>query len=541
MKKKYHRGRRKPKEKDIEVKLGKSKQSDEKRPVVSQEKSGQSDGKKPAVSQEKFKKSEKKQSKSGQEKAKPVINHHDRTVYKLIGAAFMCVLVMLFVQMASASGKETSAQITLAVNDISILQDEAVPVVLAFANCTEAQKNVLLDEASGYQVRDLIQMLNTGQGYTVTCEADGKKEGEFPFKIELSGELSDKIRSDWKGRVFLTVSEGKLQVKNKVGEWKKNKFQRYDGTYVENDFVECKGKTYYFGSDGEKVTGWQEIKGRKYHFTDKGAMEKDVWKKRDGGKCYLTKEGPAMTGWMEQEDELYYFDGDGMMLTGKQQVGSSKCKFADDGKLISRESSIDPNKPMMALTFDDGPGERTGELLDELEKNGAHATFFMLGKNVSSYKKEIQKMKEIGCEIGNHSYDHPQLTQEGDGGSEQIGRTNSLLKEACGEPATVMRPPYGEINDYVSASVGMPMILWNIDTLDWQTLDAQKTIDNVLNYADDGDIVLLHDIHSTSVDAALYLIPRLVAAGYQLVTVSELAETRDMILKNGVSYTDFNK
>lgn len=536
MKKKYHRGRRKPKAKDIQTKHIEAKQTD-----ANQAKLKQSDEKQSAISQAKSKKSDEKRTQSSQAKSKPVMEHHDRTVYKLIGAAFMCVLVMLFVQMASANGKETSAQITLVVNDVSILQDEAVPAVLALASCKEAQKDVLLEEASDYHVRDLIQMLNTGQGYTVTCEADGKKEGEFPFKIELSGELSDKIRSDWKGRVFLTVSEGQLQVKNKVGEWKKNKFQRYDGTYVENDFVECKGKIYYFGSDGKKVTGWQEINGRKYHFTDKGAMEKDVWKKQDGGKSYLTKEGPAMTGWMEQEDELYYFNGDGIMLTGKQQVGSSKCKFADDGKLISRESNIDPNKPMMALTFDDGPGERTGELLAELEKNGAHATFFMQGQNVSSYKKEIKKMLEIGCELGNHSYDHPQLTLEGDGGAEQIGRTNSLIKEACGEPATVMRPPYGEIDDYVSASVGMPMILWNVDTLDWQTMDTQKTIDNVLNYADDGDIVLLHDIHSTSVDAALYLIPRLVAAGYQLVTVSELAEARGIVLKNGVSYTDFNK
>ena len=85
------------------------------------------------------------------------------------------------------------------------------------------------------------------------------------------------------------------------------------------------------------------------------------------------------------------------------------------------------------------------------------------------------------------------------------------------------------------------MILWNIDTLDWKTMNTQMTIDNVLTNADDGDIVLMHDIHSTSVDAAIELIPRLIKNGYQLVTVTEMAEARGIVLKNGETYTDFNK
>ena len=93
----------------------------------------------------------------------------------------------------------------------------------------------------------------------------------------------------------------------------------------------------------------------------------------------------------------------------------------------------------------------------------------------------------------------------------------------------------------MEAAVGMPMILWNIDTLDWKTKDTQSTIDCVLNTADDGDIILMHDIHSSTVDAALQLIPKLIENGYQLVTVSEMAEARDIILENGKVYTDFNK
>lgn len=465
----------------------------------------------------------------------------DRRRMKLVGAGVLFLFVILFVQMASASGKDTSAQITLAVNDTEILQDEAVPAMTVTARCPEGQQELLLDESSGYKVKDLVQRLNMGDGVSLTCETDGKEEGSFPIKLEFTGDLADSIKTKWADIVYLTISDGTLKVKNKIGEWKKDKFQRYDGSYVENDFVNYKGEQYYFGEDGKKVTGWQDINGQRYHFTKKGIMEKDTWKKKDGGKCYLNPNGTMATGWMELDGELYCFDEDGLMMTGKKQVGSSACEFDDDGRLVARESKIDPEKPMMALTFDDGPGERTGELLDVLEKYNAHATFFMQGKNVEQYAKEIKRMKELECEIGNHSFDHPQLTLESDGGAGQIGKTNELLKEACGQSATVMRPPYGACDERVGASVGMPMILWNIDTLDWKTMNAQMTIDNVLTNADDGDIVLMHDIHSPSIDAAIELIPRLINNGYQLVTVTEMAQARGIVLKNGESYTDFNK
>ena len=180
--------------------------------------------------------------------------------------------------------------------------------------------------------------------------------------------------------------------------------------------------------------------------------------------------------------------------------------------------------------------------MDVLEKYNAHATFFMQGVNIPGYEAEVARMLQIGCELGNHSYDHPQLsTLDAAGIQKQIGDTNDLIRGAAGKPATVLRPPYGDIDDNMKANVGLPMILWNIDTLDWKTMDAQATINNVLCNADDGDIVLMHDIHSPSVDAAIYLIPKLIEDGYQLVTVSEMAEARGITMENGAVYTDFNK
>ena len=197
---------------------------------------------------------------------------------------------------------------------------------------------------------------------------------------------------------------------------------------------------------------------------------------------------------------------------------------------------------MVALTFDDGPGKRTGELLDALEKYNAHATFFMLGQKVPSYETEVKKMKEIGCELGSHSYDHTNLVSlDSKGVKKQMSDTDNNIKKAVGSGVTVMRPPYGAINDTVRKNVGLPMILWNIDTLDWKTRNAKKTINTVMKNVGDGDIILLHDIHTESVDAAIKLIPKLQKAGYQLVTVSEMAAAKGLELEDGGKYTDFTK
>ena len=189
--------------------------------------------------------------------------------------------------------------------------------------------------------------------------------------------------------------------------------------------------------------------------------------------------------------------------------------------------TIDPNKPMIALTFDDGPSTRTHEIVDCLEANHAVATFFVLGSNAQYYKELLKREDSLGIEIGNHTWNHPYLSRLGaEGVIEQISSTNAVVREATGHDCTVMRPPYGAHSDVSDANVGTPVILWSIDTRDWEHRSTQKTINNVLGSVRDGDIILMHDIHPSTVDAALYLIPELQRRGYQLVTVSELAEYR---------------
>ena len=188
---------------------------------------------------------------------------------------------------------------------------------------------------------------------------------------------------------------------------------------------------------------------------------------------------------------------------------------------------IDPSRPMIALTFDDGPSGRTAEIVACLEANRAAATFFVTGLNAQYYPNTLARIASSGSEIGNHTYDHSGLTRLSDDDIRgELSSVDDMVMAATGSIVPVVRPPYGSHDARTDAIIARPIMLWNVDTLDWRTRNAQSTINHVLSNARDGDIILMHDIYSPTVDAALYLIPELQRRGFQLVTVSELAEYR---------------
>lgn len=433
------------------------------------------------------------------------------------------------------------ADITLTADNLQIKQGEALPDLLTDVTY-EGDEKVVLDRDKKLTAKDVFEMLKSGKGYEISCDADPDKEGTYPIQLTLSPALKKNLESKpWSKKLTVTLKNGKLTVKNPIGEWDSKKFKRYDGTYVTDDFITSKEHKYYFDSDGNMVTGWQTIGNSVYHFSDDGIMDSDTWEENNGDRYYLGKNGAAITGWNDIDGNTYYFDAEGKMATGTVYIGLSKCKFDSFGKFLSKKSiDIDPSKPSVALTFDDGPGPRTSELLDVLDKYSAHATFFMLGQNIASYPDVLKKMDELGCELGNHSYDHADLSKlSSEEIQSEINKTNDKISNAAGSNPTVMRPPYGAISDTMKSTVTLPMILWNIDTLDWKTRNTQSTIDSVMSQAKDGDIILMHDIHTETVDAAIQLIPKLQEKGFQLVTVSELAAIKDVKLKNGETYTDF--
>lgn len=193
---------------------------------------------------------------------------------------------------------------------------------------------------------------------------------------------------------------------------------------------------------------------------------------------------------------------------------------------------------LVAITFDDGPGAYTERLLDGLKARGAKATFFVVGSMASGRMDTVKRMVKEGHQIGNHTYSHANLnTLSGAGVRTELTRARNLLVQAGGEQTYLLRPPYGNHNSTVRANADAPLILWSVDTLDWQSRNANTVYHKIINETKDGSIVLLHDIYSTSVEAALRAIDTLQASGYECVTVSELFRRRAVPLEKGQVYS----
>lgn len=205
---------------------------------------------------------------------------------------------------------------------------------------------------------------------------------------------------------------------------------------------------------------------------------------------------------------------------------------------VTQTSDIDPTKPMIALTFDDGPGPHTDQLLDILKKYNVHATFFVQG--VMFHKDRIPFMKravEEGNEIGIHTWDHKKLTELSEAEArEEILSVREYLEENIGYTPRLMRPPYGSYNDTVQKvcrEEGLIIVRWCVDSEDWKTKDPDKTYDAIMSTVKDGVIILCHDIHDETIAAMDRTIGALVEKGYQLVTVSEMLRYSEKIPQAG--------
>lgn len=184
--------------------------------------------------------------------------------------------------------------------------------------------------------------------------------------------------------------------------------------------------------------------------------------------------------------------------------------------------------PCVALTFDDGPGEYTETLLDHLDAYSAKATFYVLGALVDPHRDIIARMDREGHEVGNHSWKHDNLAgKSGPAVREDMRRTDAAIAQVLGRPPTTMRPPYGAFNATTLESVPHPLVLWDVDTLDWRNRDAEA-VARLASHAGPGSIVLLHDIHESTVAAVPPVLEELHLRGYHFVTVTELFGAQEL-------------
>jgi len=193
---------------------------------------------------------------------------------------------------------------------------------------------------------------------------------------------------------------------------------------------------------------------------------------------------------------------------------------------IVRINKIDPTKPFVALTFDDGPSEYTTHILDTLHQYGGRATFFPSGNRVAENEGKIRRASHMGCEIISHAWDHKDLTKlSGRAIKKQLFDSVAAIAKVTGNVSLMFRPPYGYTNkrvEKVALKLGLSIVKWSLDPRDWESLNADAIYNYIANNIKNGDIILCHDLYDTTAEAMCRLIPELVERECQLVTVSEL-------------------
>ena len=189
--------------------------------------------------------------------------------------------------------------------------------------------------------------------------------------------------------------------------------------------------------------------------------------------------------------------------------------------------AFDPNIPMIALTFDDGPSDYTGLILDILYRHGARATFCVVGRAANARQSVLVRIVEYGSEVVGHSWNHRRFSDiDANEVTWQIRDTSNLIYRVTGQrPPRLMRPPYGDLNDtarLAAENLGYGFLLWSIDPRDWEFRDAEQVYHNIMSQVRASAIIVLHDTRETTAEAMKMVVPSLIEQGFQLVTASEL-------------------
>lgn len=303
--------------------------------------------------------------------------------------------------------------------------------------------------------------------------------------------------------------------------------------------------TYYCNEDGSITTGRVQIDDSYYLFEDTGVLKKSGWiEDANGNKSYAYEDGKLAVGRVEIDGKKYCFTSNGTYKTGWVNTGTERCYVSEDGSLLTGEqvisgvtfqfdengclvNQVSDETKMVALTFDDGPSNNTDTILDVLEEFDVKATFFVVGSRVSTYSAQLKREADLGCEIGSHTYNHSYLTKLSvEDMQKEIDDTNNIVTQVTGHETTCIRPPGGFYNSDVINRINCPVVMWDVDTLDWKSRNAESVAQIATSNIKDGDIILMHDLYSSTAQAVKSIVPALISQGFQIVTVSELLNAK---------------
>lgn len=210
----------------------------------------------------------------------------------------------------------------------------------------------------------------------------------------------------------------------------------------------------------------------------------------------------------------------GILLCVVYVSGASRKTGQTD---LETSAECSDEMPQLALTFDDGPSEYTITLSEGLKERGVQATFFLLGENMERNEAAVKQLAQDGHLLGNHSYHHVQLNKLSQSKAcQEIVKTNNLIYEYTGIYPMYVRPPYGGWDTKLDCGIDMIPVFWSVDSLDWKLKNTDQIVKKVLAQVEDGDIILMHDGYSTSVEAAFQIVDNLKKEGFRFVTADKM-------------------
>lgn len=436
---------------------------------------------------------------------------------------------------ASAEGDEDQKEVTPAPTGKPV---EPAEFVTEYAHAGEMAEELAVESGVSYGLR-----------YPVYEDVAASDAAELAAREVLKNAVAELANSDGKEpKLVIDYEDGETEgllsvlfyIETEIDGAKEIKTSKWVYNKKKSEVVDADSlfTTPAYRYIAEQVNALQTAEGNGTEAEGEAGTKDFAGTQEEFSSYLLTAEGAKFyyeTDGTRKEILIPYFE-----IYAYMEVTTNGTVWADHIR------DLDPEKPMIALTFDDGPHyEQTPRLLEILDKYDVKSTFFILGDRVTwgeSNKKALQMVYDAGHEVGSHTYTHAHLkTLSVEEIKEEVTKTRDVIYSVIGEYPVFVRPPYGQYDERVQKYSYAPLVNWNIDSLDWDFRNADQIVEHVLKEARDGMIVLSHDIHWFTVDAMERIIPELQARGYQIVTVRELLYHHNVEIENGkVYHSSFN-
>ena len=361
------------------------------------------------------------------------------------------------------------------------------------------------------------------------------KNKKIDLKINNFVEENKKIYNQNSDNIKSMIVNYEIQEYKNITFVELNSFIYYEDDYVENNEI------ISFKSDTKEILKLKDIFNTPYYISKltTKTINQDKQQINEENNFILSKSGLVIKYNYLNKIKEYKINYDEIETYLKEEYKMDDIVIP---VLTPTKRNLNKykNKKLIALTFDDGPSNNTKYFIKELQKRDALVTFFVVGNRVKKYEDVLKEAYLMGNQIGSHTYSHKNLLYLNEEEiTKEIEKTNEAIYNVIGTKPTIIRVPYGNINKKIRSISNMNHILWNVDTLDWKYKNSNRVYKEIIKHAEDGNIILLHDIFKTSVNGVLKAIDELKKQGYEFVTIDEMVYLKNIKLDKSKTYFNF--